>query len=135
MLGILGLCRSLDDRTAQAARKAYGNAVDFGAALFQNIERFGHVPKLDTDFFQDGVGVVFDQLQAFFVEHLETGDPACYIGCAGGCRRRRAACLASAPTTSAACRSFAFTHCRLLLMLSRNCMIKQASIVLDAISG
>ena len=52
----------------------------------------------------------------FFVEYLETGNFACYVRCAGDCRRRGAACIAPTPTASATGWSFYFTHCRLLLI-------------------
>jgi hypothetical protein len=124
MLSILGLGRRLDDRAAHASRKAHRYAVDFGAALLQNIERFGHIAEFDPDFLEDGIGVILDQLQAFLVEHLEIGNLARDVRCAGDNRFLGAASIASAATASAPGRSFCFSHGKLLLLSFRNCLIK-----------
>jgi len=84
VLGVFGGCGCLDDGAAQSTREARGDAIDLCAALFEDVERLRHIAELDTDFFEDGVGIVLDKLQALFVEYLEKGDFTLNIGCAFG---------------------------------------------------
>ncbi|GEM_PF-5487147 len=135
MLGIFGLRRCLDDGAAQSTRETHGNAVDIGAALFQNFERFGHVAELDSDFLQNGFGVILDQLQAFFVEYFEARNFAGYVRRTCLCRCCVAARFASAARAPASARAFYFTHYQLLLILSRIFPIEPASIVLETFLG
>ena len=104
VLGVFGGRRCLDNGAAQAARKAYPDTVDLSAALFQDVEGLGHVAEFDTDLLEDRVGIVFNQLQTLFVEHLEEWNLALDIGCAlADYATAGAARIASSTTASAAC--------------------------------
>jgi hypothetical protein len=80
VLRVFSRGRCLDDGAAQAAWEADRHAIDFGASLFEDIERLGHIPKFDTDLLENRIGIVFDDLQPLFVEYFEAGDLALYIG-------------------------------------------------------
>ena len=45
-------------------------ALDVGAGLLPQLQRFGVVAEDDADLFQHRVGILLDQRQPFLVEHL-----------------------------------------------------------------
>ena len=129
VLGIFGLRGSLDDGAAQPAREACGYAVDFGAALLEDIQRLGHVAKLDTGLFENCLGIILDQLQAFLVEYFEDGNLALDIRCAdAGLAATCASCVAS-PAASAASGSCRFAHVKLRVIQSYVVTRQRASMV------
>ena len=58
------------------ARKAHPFAVDVGAGILEERERFGVVAKIDPDLFQDRVRVLLDQSQPLFGQQPDRGDVA-----------------------------------------------------------
>ena len=111
VLGVFGGCGCLNDGTAKTARETRGDTIDLGAALFQYIERLRHIAELDADFFEYGIGIAFDNLQAFFVENLEKGNFALDVGCAfGDDSTAGTTCIAPSATASSAGCSIFLTH-------------------------
>ena len=66
----------LDNASAHAARKAHALAFDIGTGFAPNIEGFSVVAKINAHFFQNGFGIAFDDLQAFFVKYFVIGNLA-----------------------------------------------------------
>ena len=95
----------LHDLAAHAAREAHALALDVGAGVLQDLQRLRVVAEIDADFFQDGVGVVFDDGQAFFAHHLKAGDLAGDVGHRLAAARGASGAfgLTAAPGTAAAC--------------------------------
>jgi hypothetical protein len=73
-----------------AVGKAHARALDIGAGLTEQIECFLVLEEIDADFLEDGVGVVFDGLEAFRPHDLVIGHVARDVrhgrGRAGGTR-------------------------------------------------
>jgi len=61
----------LHQLAGQAARKTHPFALDLATGSSEQVQRFGVIAKVDAGFFEDGVGVALDRLQALFVKHLE----------------------------------------------------------------
>ena len=64
----------LDDAATKPARKVNTLALNVGATLPEDFERFRVIAKVDADLFEDGVGVRFEQRQACFVDHFVVGN-------------------------------------------------------------
>ena len=60
----------LHQGAAHATRHAHAFALDVGTGLAPDVQRLGVVTEINAYFFQNGVGVVFDDGQAFFVQHF-----------------------------------------------------------------
>jgi len=94
-------------------------ALDVGTGILPELQGFRVVAEDDADLFQNGVGVLLDERQAFLVQHLIDVDLALDVGelAAGAAARARRAprgrsAAATAPASSARrflvdCRLFA----------------------------
>ena len=74
VLGILGGCRCLDNGTTQATRESYPFTVNLGAPFLQNIQCHGHIAEVDSNLFKNGIGIIFDEFEALFIEYFKIGN-------------------------------------------------------------
>lgn len=81
-LGITGMllvfrgCARLNNRATHSPWESHPFAIDISACVLQKLERPRKVAKLNADFLKQCLGIVLDELQAFFVEDLEVWDLA-----------------------------------------------------------
>ena len=71
--------RRLDQPAAQASRHAHPLAVDVRTRGLPDCERFRVLAELDADLLEDGVGVVLDEGEALFAQHLVHRNVARYV--------------------------------------------------------
>ena len=115
MLRELARRGGLHQAATQAAREAHPFALHVGAGCLEQFQRLGVVAKVNAGFFQDGVGVAFDDLQALFVEHLVIrnfpSDVGRRLAAAGGARCALGFAPATGPpATGDLCFCCCFSH-------------------------
>ena len=70
MLRVHAWSACLNDASAHTARKAHTRSVNDCSCVFKALNRAWVITDLDANFFQDGVGVVFENLQTVFRDQL-----------------------------------------------------------------
>jgi hypothetical protein len=106
---------ALHERTAHTAGKMHALALDIGTGGLPDFERLGIVAKIDADLFENGVGVVFHQREAFLAQDLVERDLAGNVG-----NRRSRAGGAGGPFRIAAAGTPCVTGLRILLVHRRS---------------
>ncbi len=104
--------RRLHDLPGEAAREAHALAVDVGTRVPEQLQRLGRVAELDADLLEHGVGVLLDQREVLFREHLERRQRPGDVRDAD--RVRDGACGLARGTTAAAAATRGLGHTVLL---------------------
>ena len=103
------LARSgLDQLTCKTLWKANTFPLNVSARIAPALKRGGIVNKVDTNLFQNRLGVGLDNGQRFFVEHFEVWNISFDIL---GCFKRNGTALSAASRTAAPCATSTSTYC------------------------
>ena len=80
VLGELTGGRCLNQRAAHATGHAHPLALHVRTGLAPDVQGLGVIAKINADLFQNGVGIVLNDGQTLFVQHLVIGDFAGDVG-------------------------------------------------------